>query len=613
MNAIGRPAGRTAAGGREWARRIAAATDAQALVAIAIFFAFSALLSWKAWGVPSVDAGHELNVAAALAEGHQPYLDIRYYYGPVGVYALGGAFALFGTSFTVAFAFGLAQAAAIIGVFYALSRRLLGVVPSLLATLIVTAIGFSGSAFNFILPHTNSGTFGILFILLMLLALSRERLLWAGFAGGVVCLTRPEYVAVAVAACLAYLVGVWKQGGLRPALSAAWRLALPAIVVVGAVFGFLAHEVGASRLFSENLWPKQFLSVAGFKSQEAWAPLDFESIVATLARATVYLSALAAVIASSVLFTNAKATKERIKALWPLAATLVALAIGDALWRAIGFWDPARMAVEHETTHLIIGMSWLPALGFIACIVVGVRFFRGGDPLITKSWAFDLALVVAAAALGARAYDAFTAEASYAPYYAPPLVLLLAVATDRLARRIPQARVVILGSLVAVAVGLTAYAQVALYPDDSATVHTPRGSFATKPEAATALQGALNYVDTHAAPGEPVLALTSDSGFNFMSAHPAPLYNAMFLPGLVYTAGEQGEAIAQLEAENVKYAVLDDRNYAEYGYETFGRDYDRQLANWIEREGPPVATFGNGQAQAGTNPGTTYSIYRVGP
>ena len=51
--------------------------------------AANAALSWRAWGVPTVDAGHELNVASSLASGAQPYGDIRYFYGPVGVYALG--------------------------------------------------------------------------------------------------------------------------------------------------------------------------------------------------------------------------------------------------------------------------------------------------------------------------------------------------------------------------------------------------------------------------------------------------------------------------------------------------------------------------------------------
>ena len=614
MNATARTAsGRAAWGGGEWARRLAVTTDAQAALAIGIFFALLAVLSWQAWGVPSVDAGHELTVAANIAEGGQPYGDIRYFYGPVGVYALGGAFALFGTSFTTAFAFGLVQAAAIVAAFYALSRRLLAVVPALLATLVVTAIGFSGTAFNFVLPHTNSGTFGLLFILLMLLALSRERLVWAGLAGGVVCLTRPEFAAVAVAACLAYLVGVWKQQGLRAAIAGVPKLALPALLVAGAVLGLLAKEVGGSRLLTENLWPTDFLRIAGFRAQEAWAPLDLESLVATIARAGVYLTALGAVIATAVLVDREGTTSGRLKALWPLPGALLLLACGALAWRALGLWEPARVAVEHESTHLLIGMSWLPALGFIALAALGIRFLRGGSPVVTRAWAFDLALVVGAAVLGARAYDAFTAEASYAPYYAPPLVLLLAVLHDRLAKRWPQARTALLAALATVAVALAAYAQVALYPDQSATVHTDRGSFATESAAASALQEALDYIDANAAPGEPVLALTSDSGFNFMSGHPPALYNAMFLPGLLDSPRDEGDAIAELESEGVRYAVLDYRNYAEYGYETFGRDYNRALGAWIKRGGPPVATFGNGQAEAGTNPGTSYSIYRVGP
>src|SRR5262249_10829584 len=107
------------------ARRLTANQDACAIGALCLVFALLAGLSWRAWGSPAVDAGHELNVAHVLASGGQPYGDIRYFYGPVGLYALGGAFAAFGASFTTAFAFGLLQAAAILAAFYALARQLL--------------------------------------------------------------------------------------------------------------------------------------------------------------------------------------------------------------------------------------------------------------------------------------------------------------------------------------------------------------------------------------------------------------------------------------------------------------------------------------------------------
>jgi hypothetical protein len=595
------------------ARRIAANADARAIAGLALLFALLAGLSWRAWGVPSVDAGHELNVANVLASGGHPYSDIRYFYGPVGLYALGGAFAVFGASFTTAFAFGLLQAAAIIAAFYALSRQLLSVVPAAIATAIVAAIGFSGTAFNFVLPHTNSATFGILFLLLMLLGLKRERLVLAGLAAGVVGLTRPEFVAVAGLAGLAYLVGVGRQHGVRAALRALLPLALPAIVVAGGVLALLASSVGAERLFAENLWPVDFLRIAGFNSQHSWAPRDLESVAATIARAGVYCTMLVAVIGAALLYSKATDLRGRLLALWPLPAAAITLLVIDAAWKTLGIWAPAQSAVQHEATHLLIGMSWLPALGFAACVVVGIRLLRGGGPLISDSWGFDLALVVAAAALGARAYDAFTAEASYAPYYAAPLVLLLAVLHDRLSRRFPEARTALYAALAAVAIGLAAYAQVALYPDSSAAVHTKRGSFLTTPASAPVVQETIDYIDAHTPPSEPVLAVPSDSGLNFMTDRAAPLYDAMFLPGLLDSRQDEREAIARLEAGHVRYAVIENRRYVGYRYEHFGGDYNRMFAAWIRRNGAPVATFGDTSAEppGGTNPPTSFEIYRI--
>ncbi len=595
------------------ARRLSANADVRAITGLLLFFALLAGLSWRAWGVPSVDAGHELNVASTLASGGHPYSDIRYFYGPVGLYALGGAFAVFGASFTTAFAFGLLQAAAIIGVFYALARQLLSVTPAVIAAAIVAAIGFSGTAFNFVLPHTNSGTFGILFLLLMLLALKREHLVLAGLAAGVVGLTRPEFVAVAGLAGLAYVVGVARQHGVRTALRALLPLALPAVLIAGGVLALLANSVGAERLFAENLWPVDFLRIAGFSSQHSWAPMDLESVAATLARAGIYCTMLAAAVGAGLLFSKATDRRGHLFALWPLLAAVIALLIVDIAWKGVGIWAPAQSAVQHEATHLLIGMSWLPALGFAACAVIGVRLLRGGAPLISDSWGFDLALVVAAAALGARAYDAFTAEASYAPYYAAPLVLLLAVLHDRLSRRFPEARTALYGALAAVAIGLTAYAQIALYPDSSAAVNTERGSFLTAPASAPVIQETVDYIDSHTAPGEAVLAVPSDSGLNFMTDRPAPLYDAMFLPGLLDSHQDEREAIARLEAENVRYAVVDNRRFVGYRYEHFGSDYNRMFAAWIHRNGAPVATFGNTGAEppGGTNPPTSFEIYRV--
>ncbi len=147
------------------------------------------------------------------------------------------------------------------------------------------AIGFSGTAFNFVLPHTNSGTIGLLCLLAMLLALTRERLVLAGVAAGLVCLTRPEFAAVAVGALAAFVIARWRFEGRAAALAvAAWRLALPAIAIPAVVYGWFAMRVGMHDLIAENLWPTKFVQV-GAKTEQSWMPFTAGSVVGLWPRA----------------------------------------------------------------------------------------------------------------------------------------------------------------------------------------------------------------------------------------------------------------------------------------------------------------------------------------
>ncbi len=95
----------------------------------------------------------------------------------------------------------------------------------------------------------------------------------------------------------------------------------------------------------------------------------------------------------------------------------------------------------------MLGMSWLPALGFALAAVAAVRLVRRGSSPLGRGWPADLALIVVAAGLGLRAYNAFTTYGSYAPYFAAPLVLLLGILHTRVAERRPQARLAALGAL----------------------------------------------------------------------------------------------------------------------------------------------------------------------
>ena len=258
--------------------------DATILAVLAVLFAVVVMLTWRRWGQPEIDSGAELTTADLIRHGAVAYGDVRYFYGPLGLYSLALAFTIFGTSFTTVYAFGLLQALAILGTFYTLARHWLAPLVAGLATGVLLTVGFSGTAFNFVLPHTNSATFGLLCLLAMLLALASGRLWLAGIALGLVGLTRPEFLAVAAGAGGAYVLGTWRFEERRSALGAALRLVVPGLLIPGAVLGAFAAEVGSTRLITTNLWPTKFLHASGFRMQQGWMPLSVSSVFGLLAQ-----------------------------------------------------------------------------------------------------------------------------------------------------------------------------------------------------------------------------------------------------------------------------------------------------------------------------------------
>jgi hypothetical protein len=616
--------------------------DRPVLAALALCFAALTALTWRKWGVPEIDAGAELSTADLIKHGAVLYQDVRYYYGPLGLYSLALSFKLFGTSFTTAFAFGLVQAAAIVAVFYALARQWLAPLSAGLASAVLLAIGFSGTAFNFVLPHTNSGTIGLLCLLAMLLALARERLVLAGVAAGLVCLTRPEFAAVAAGALVAFTVARWRFEGRAAAWSAAWKMALPALAIPAVVYGWYAMRVGTHDLIGENLWPTKFVQV-GAKTEQSWMPFTAASIVALAARAAIYLGLLGALVASAELWQRRRGAA-RIFACWPLIAALAVMGLVDGALRAGGLFTSERSAIEQEARHLMLGMSWLPALGFALAAVAAVRLVRrGSSPLggtadspsgpgwpadtalesdervmrpadspSGPGWPADLALIVVAAGLGLRAYNAFTTYGSYAPYFAAPLVLLLGILHTRVAERRPQARLAALGALGLVAVGLAAYALGGQYSHDTTAVHTPRGTFLTSAEAAPALQAAVNQIDTHTTPNQRVLAAPVDGGLYFMSNRRPALRELSILPGLIATPAEEHAAIARLRAEHVTLAAVGAREFASWGTPTFGVDYDRLLGAYLRGTASSATVVGTlADPVGGTNPSKGFTVYRL--
>ena len=580
-------------------------------ILVLVFIAIAAL-TWRKWGMPEGDAGAELTTADLIRHGAVVYQDVRYFYGPLGVYLLALAFKVFGTSMTTVYGFGFAQAVAILGVFYVLARQWLAPVAAGLTTAVLLAIGFSGTSFNFILPHTNSATFGILTVLLMLVALRRGRPVAAGIALGLVGLTRPEFLAVGVGGAAAYVLAAWRMDGRGRALTLLWRVALPAAVIPLAVFGWFAARAGLQNVLFTNLWPVQFLKVAGLRMQAGWMPLDLTGAFGLVARGATYLGLLGALVLSAEGVARHRGLR-RVTAVWPLLGAMGALVAADEFLRATALFTTERIAIQTEVRHLILGMSWLPALAVATFAWAAVRLARRRDTPLGGSWPADFALIVVAVGLGLRAYNAFTAEGSYAPYYAAPLVLLLGILHVRVAQRRPRAGRTVIGALGVAALGLAAYAVVGLYRHETTPVHTARGTFVTFAPAAHALESTIRAVDADTAPGDRILAAPLDGGMYFFADRRPAAYSLSLLPGLLATPAAQERAIARLRRDHVRAAVLGARDFSLWGTASFGVGYDKLVGDYLRGATTSVQTFGSlSHPVAGTFPSNGYQVVVVG-
>jgi hypothetical protein len=583
--------------------------DALALAGLALFMAILTAISWRKWGTPEIDAGAELTTAAQAVHGHLPYSDTRYFYGPLGVYTLTGAFKLFGTSLGTAYALGLAVTTAIAGSFYALSRQLLRPLAAALSTAVLIAIGFSGTQFNFVLPHTNSATFGLLLLILSLLALCRGHFLLAGTAIGLTALTRIEFAAAAAVAGVAWAVGIWREAGFRAALRALAWMAAPALAIPVAVLGTLAASVGFDRFFWQNLYPVDFLRTAGFNAYREWTPFDAASVASSLARGAIYLALLAGLTATAVKLHSARGLA-RARALWPLGAACLGSLLLLACWKASGIFAGAEAAVQEEGKQLLLGMSWLPLLSLLAAALVGRALLRRQPAPLSGRWPLDLALAAVAVLLCSRAYDQFTMT-SAAPYYAAPAVLLLGLLHQRIGDRRPEARPAVMGMLAAVAAGIALYSAVGLYPDKGIVVRTAAGDYVGNSSSAAAQQQAIDFLRSHTAPGEPILALPADAGLYFLADRPQALYENMFLPGLLDTRADERAAIARLKREHVRYALISNRDTSAFETGRFGAGYDQLLGRYL-RSGRLVETIGDlDAAPGGGNPSQGFRIYAL--
>ena len=262
--------------------------------------------------------------------------------------------------------------------------------------------------------------------------------------------------------------------------------------------------------------------------------------------------------------------------------------------------------IQTEVLHGWIGTTWLPALALGAGAVALVAVRRGQRAPLSGSWAADLALIAAALLLTLRAYNDF-GIATYGAYYVAPLLLLSAIAHERIGERRPELRPVLLGALAAVAVSLVAASITGRSADEPYKVSTARGAFFTTPEAGPPLQDTIDFLRAHSRPSDELVALPADAGVYFGTGLRPGLYELTVFPGTLPTGADEDAAIARLRSRRVPWVVLGNGRFTAWDAPRIGVDFNRRLIDAIRSDYRVRTEFGD----FATVPKDTSTAYRV--
>jgi len=557
-----------------------AASDRVAQGVLAGLFVVLAALTWGTWGDLTMDTGYDLLAASRTAQGELPYVDYEYFYGPLGPLLLGGIYAVTGTAVWPAAALGLVLAAAATAMTYRLARRFAPPPAAAAAGALVACAALSSANNSFVLPHSTSAPLAIVLALAAILwltgeplaGLSRDRLLKAGAACGLVALARPELAIALFGAIAVWLaVEIWHaRGARRPAWRAAALVAAPALALPLLVYGAFLTAVTPHELFLENLYPTDFVNAAGHVVLDAHAPLTAASIAELAARVLVYAAGAAALVAIGLAL--AAGGRRRTFA-------LVAIGLG-----VLGFAAAVAVRPEAVRRYLEFGYNWVPAGAWLAVVAL---IWHGRTHARSEASRTALLVALLLGAATANTYASFNPFPNALFPEATPYVLPVAAAF------LVWLHVAVLGSrnravatVGTIWIALLALASAGLMIKDAreetATVRGPHGSLAARPAEAPALQRALDAIARNTRPGEPVLLAPQMTALYVLADRPNPLPQLSLLPGALATPQEEEAAIARMR--DVRLVVTDRAALDVYEHGPFGTTYDRRIAAWLRSD-----------------------------
>jgi 4-amino-4-deoxy-L-arabinose transferase-like glycosyltransferase len=180
--------------------------DLLAAVGLSILFAAILTGTWDRWTHPMVDHGREMNLPARILAGERLYVDIIYYYGPLGPYFNAFLYKLFGTNVATLHASGMVCAAIVISLIYWLARHLLSPIEAALAAaLVLVTCAVNPNLASYVQPYAYAALYGFTLSLSSLACVVRfvwtqntRFMFWAGVCIGGAAACKPELAVLGI-------------------------------------------------------------------------------------------------------------------------------------------------------------------------------------------------------------------------------------------------------------------------------------------------------------------------------------------------------------------------------------------------------------------------------
>lgn len=564
--------------------------------------------TWMAWPDPVVDAGRELYTPWRILVGEVPYRDMALFNGPLSMYINAAVFFIGGTSLRTLVIFNLIVLAGVVALTYAMARQVASRAAATIAcALFLLLLAFSQYTvvgnYCWAFAYSHELTHGIALSLLSLFLLGKwaedDRPAWAlaaGVALGLVFLTKVEITVAAFGAAGAGVVAWVLCRGMTPRRARGIALGVAGIVIPPTIALMLLrlampwHEAARAVIgtwaYMGNREHTDLPFFSFFMGTDDW----LANVLHLLRWSGYYALWLGPGVAASVLWRRQRAAAALLAV--PMVVLVVRWLMDAPAQAQPGLWQFVRQA-----DWLRFATPW-PVLLLIVMIAGGVALVRHRRDAAKALTAWRVTVAAAFALAMMLKMILFARIWHYGFALAMPALLVLTAAlwdgVPHVLRRLkPSIRVYHAGLCIALLLVLAVHLNVNRGRLATRTHIVGEGPDRFRADArGVSIEQARLFLAEHAAPDQTLATMPEGQMLNYLSRRAIPAPFGPLNPAVIILFGED-RILTAFRDHPPDCVALVHCDTSSYGAQWFGRDYGRQLWQWLQADYQPMQLFGS--------------------